>query len=420
MDKLNYFDRQVWTLFVAEVINVMGTSLVNTFLSLYMYNTLGISMTQIGIALFISAIAGAAAAYLGGSLADTVGRKKVLIGGLAAQVIVFLLISYAIDQRIPFMWLIAVLTLNALVGSLYRAVPEVMVADVVEPGKRVESYGLLRVGANLGWVIGPSFGGLLIVLFSLAYSSMFLVTTCTTFAYLLIAIFLLKDTMPATQAKEKLRISDIKDIVKDSPFLLFCLISMLMLVPYQQMYTLLTVYSSAYVHLNDFWVGMLYTESGIMVVLFQFWVSSRVKNYRMTVALAVCALVFAGGFLLLVPTTFILIPFVAIAVMTVAEMIWAPASSTLQANMSPENKRGRYFGFNGLMGSIGYSLGPLFGGFLKDSVNDSNITLMWAVVASLFLVCCAGYLLLGRIMPVGMNRGTGEVKEKKVEMPVEA
>ncbi|CAJ38138.1 putative permease (major facilitator superfamily) [Methanocella arvoryzae MRE50] len=408
---LKYFDRQVWTLFVADIINVLGTSLVNTFLAIYMYTNMGISMTDVGIGFFVSAIIGAVASYIGGSLADSVGRKKILIAGLAMQVGVYLLFSYALDANFSFSYMVIVMAINALVGSLYRPIPEVMVADVVEPSKRVEAYGLLRIGANLGWVIGPVLGGSLLLF--MPYSSVFYITALTTFIYLLIAVFLLRDTKPAT-VKQKLNLKDIKYILSDRVFLFFCILWALMLVPYQQMYTLLSVYSSSYVGLNEFWVGVIFAESGIIVVLTQFAVSAQVKKFRMTTALVVCCLIFAAGFGMLATSTIVVLPFIAVAVLTIAEMIWSPAAATLQANLAPEDRRGGYFGFSSLFTQVGYAIGPLFGGVLKDSMNN-NVPSMWLVVGALFVVCSFGFLLLARIVPAKANGTPVKFWKKKTE-----
>lgn len=399
---LTYFDRQVWTLFVADIINVMGTSLVNTFLAIYMYNNMGLTMTEVGIGFFIAAIIGAAASYIGGSLADSVGRKNILIAGLAFQVGAYLLFSYALDAKLAFPFMVIVMAINALVGSLYRPIPDVMVADVVEPSKRVEAYGLLRIGANLGWIVGPTLGGFLLLF--MPYSSVFYITALTTFIYLLIAVFLLRDTKP-TAKKEKMSLRDLKLILNDRVFLFFCILWAFMLVPYQQMYTLLSVYCSSYVGLNEFWVGVIFAESGVIVVLFQFMVSAQVKKFKMTTALAVCCLVFALGFAMLATSTLAFLPFVAVVVMTIAEMIWSPAAATLQANLAPEERRGSYFGFSSVFTQVGYAIGPLFGGVLKDSM-DNNVPSMWLVVGGMFVICFLGYLLLAKIVPKKANGNT--------------
>jgi MFS family permease len=192
-----------------------------------------------------------------------------------------------------------------------------------------------------------------------------------------------------------------------------------MTIPYQQMYTLLSVYASDVVMLDDFWIGMLFTLSGAMVVLFQYAISLKIRNYRLTTMLALSALVFASGFCVLAISTAFIIPFICMAVATVAEMIWSPATTTLQANMAPEDKRGRYFGFAGLFSSLGFAVGPLAGGVLMNNLSE-DLSLMWFIVAAMFLACGAAYLLLNRIVPEAANAPGKQlkIKEKVLEVPL--
>jgi MFS family permease len=416
ISNLSGYDRQVWMLFMAEIINVLGTSMIRTFLAIYMFNEMHISMAGVGLALFVSSLAGAIASYAGGSISDGFGRKKILVCGLALQVIAYLLISVSIDASVPYLAFIAVLSFSALVQGLYQSVPDVMIADVVEPGRRVGAYGLLRIGANLGWVIGPVLGGFMLVF--TPFTWVFYLAAVTTSIYLLIAFYELRETHASVKS-EKLRLNDIRYIVKDTPFLAYTLIAGLMIIPYQQMYTLLSVYSSDVVKLSDFWIGVSFALSGVMVVLFQFAITMQVGRHRLTNALAFSTVVFAAGFMALTLSTNFIMPFVCTAVATLAEMVWAPAGMTMQANLAPEDRRGRYFGFAGLVTSLGFSVAPLAGGMLMDAVDD---TLMWTIVSATFIVCGACYLLLNRVVPEAANAPGRQppAKAKKLEAPLKA
>jgi MFS family permease len=416
--RLSHYDRQVWVLFLAEIINVFGTSIIRTFLAIYMVKDMHIPLETVGIALCLTSLAGVAAVYAGGSIADAFGRKKVLVAGLVLQIAAYVLIGLAIDANAPFLELLAVLSLSALVQGIYQSVPDTMITDVVPPHSRVEAFSLIRVGANLGWVIGPMLGGLLLLL--MPFSWVFFLAAATTFAYMLIALFELRETRSAEKL-EKLRLRDITLIIKDRPFLLFAILGAFMTIPYQQMYTLLSVYASDIVRLDDFWIGMLFTLSGAMVVLFQYPLSLKLRNYRLTTMLTLAALVFASGFCVLAVSTAFVIPFICMAVATVAEMIWYPATITLQANMAPEDRRGRYFGFAGLFSSLGFAIGPLAGGELMGTFGQ-DLSLMWVVVAVMFLACGAAYLLLDRIVPEAANVPGKrlKIKEKIPEAPLKA
>jgi MFS family permease len=411
------FDRQVWSLFGASIIAVMGSSLVMTFMSIYMYESLGMTMVQVGIADFITTIVGAAAAYMGGALCDTYGRKMLLVAGLSLQVFSYVLISLSINEKLSIPLFILALAFNSFNGGIYNTIPSVMIADVVEPSRLVEAYGLIRIGSNLGWVAGPIIGGTFLIFTT--YANLFYITALTTFTYLIIAIFILRDTSPKA-VTERFKFKDIITVAQDRLFLAYCILSLFMIIPYQQMYTLLSVYSSAYVGLNQFWIGVLFAVSGLMVVSMQYYISMRVRRYRMTSMIALGALVFALGFGLLSTSTAIIMPFIGMAVITTGEMVWSPATSTLQANMSPEKMRGRYFGLNGLITSIGWAIGPLFGGVLKDSLNN-DVPSMWAVVGALFLICMLGFVMLGKVLPANMNGALklspkAEIPEKKVNV----
>ncbi|MCD1295552.1 MFS transporter [Methanocella sp. CWC-04] len=404
------FDRQVWLLFAGMIINVLGTSLVMPFLSIYMYEKMNISMTEIGIAFFIATVMGAISAYIGGALCDRYGRKRLFMIGLIFQILAYLLISVSIDFKVSYIGMVMVLTVAFFIDGLYRSVPEVMVADVVPPGDRVEAYGLLRIGANLGWVIGPMLGGAL-ALFAMSYSSMFYVTAFTTFVYLLLVVFMLRDTKPSS-SDSRLSFSDVKRIVRDTPFLLFCIISLLIVIPYSQMYSLLSVYSSAYIGMTEFEIGLFFSLSGIMVATMQYPLSLVVKRYRMTMALALCCVVFALGFGILALAKINLLVYFSVAIITVAEMIWSPASATLQANMSPEDRRGRYFGFSGLVFTMGFAIGPLFGGVLKDSF-EYNTQYMWLAISGIFIVGLLLFMGLNRYIPKDKNVAMVAVKDEE-------
>jgi MFS family permease len=394
------YDRQVWILFAGTIINTIGGTMVMPFMSIYMYTQMGIPMTMVGLAFFIGTVMGAVASYVGGSVCDRYGRKKVFIAGLTMQVVSLLLISMAIDSRASYWPLVAVLAIGQIIDGLYRPVPDIMIADLVEPGRRIGAYGLIRVGGNIGAVIGPVLGGAL-ALVAMSYSSMFYIAALTTFVFLLVVIFKLRDTKPS-ETCSTVRLREIGRIAGDRPFLLFCLFIMLLIIPYSQMYVLMSVYSSAYLGMNTLEVGGIFAVSGIMVALFQFPITMVIGRYRMTSMLALAALVFAAGFSLVAVSSTLAMMYLCMVIITIAEMIWVPSDSTLRANLAPKDRRGQYFGFAGLASAMGYAIGPLFGGVLKDSL-DSNVPFMWIVIGAVFMVSMAGFLLLSRLVPRDTN-----------------
>jgi len=84
------FDRQLWLLFWGGVIGSLGHSVVFPFFSLYLYNEVGISMTLIGTGLAIGSVVGIFSQFFVGPLADTIGRRPVMLAGIfSSSVLIF-------------------------------------------------------------------------------------------------------------------------------------------------------------------------------------------------------------------------------------------------------------------------------------------------------------------------------------------
>jgi len=65
----------------------------------------------------------------------------------------------------------------------------------------------------------------------------------------------------------------------------------------------------------------------------------------------------------------------------------------LVANLSPEDKRGRYMGVFGLFQQFGWSMGPFVGGILMDAFVGVPY-LLWGGIAVFAFISALGYLML--------------------------
>lgn len=147
------FDRVVWLLVVGEVFEAAGRYMVQPFLALYLSNK-HIDLGVIGLVLAAGPIANLLLGLLGGSLADRVGRKPLVVWstvlsaltlagfGLASGVLAFALLNF----------------LNTAARAMYRPANFAALADVTPPEQRMEAFGLRRVGLNIGAAIGPVLG----------------------------------------------------------------------------------------------------------------------------------------------------------------------------------------------------------------------------------------------------------------------
>src|SRR5262249_18792888 len=78
----------------------------------------------------------------------------------------------------------------------------------------------------------------------------------------------------------------------------------------------------------------------------------------------------------------------SVALVTLAEMVVAPAQQTTATNMAPLGRIGAYAGLYGLAQAAGQSVGPLIGGWLFDQLGDRRI---WAILPLFGVLAAVGY-----------------------------
>jgi MFS family permease len=407
------FDRRVWTLFYGRIISSLGFSVVMPFLSIYLHNELGISMTVVGMVLLISAVVGALGQIVGGELADIMGRRKIMIIAMAARCMMFLALAYVISGGADILVITIMISMSSLAGSFFEPATNALIADVVAPKKRLEAYGLLRIGGNVGWTLGPLLGGLLSMI---SFPFLFIISAAATGTVSIIVFLFVAESISSGARRQKLSLRDLGRLKDDRRFLAFCLISVPLFMLFGQMASSYAVFSTDIIGISNAELGYLYAVNGLMVVFMQFPISRSINHLRMTKAMAAGSLLYAIGYGLvgLSPSLGLALPYwlfspgflylaLCMFIVTIGEMVVSPSSMTLVAKMSPESERGRYQGMYGLVSNFGFSAGPFFGGLLFDAFTGDPI-FMWAGIGSFGLLAALGFLGLGRRIPERTDR----------------
>ena len=87
---------------------------------------------------------------------------------------------------------------------------------------------------------------------------------------------------------------------------------------------------------------------------------------------------------------------VAMGIVTIGEVIFAPALSDTAAALGDPDRMGRAFGLFGLVQSLGLSLGPIVGGIGFDLLRGDPSQL-WFYLAAGMLVLGISYSIFGRL-----------------------
>jgi MFS family permease len=127
----------------------------------------GGTLLDVGLIYVAFGLSGALAAIIGGSLADKHGRRRILLITTALSIMfwpAFLVINvlaafFAVNALIL---LVVIMTLFAFVATMGGPSVSALMADLTPPEKRGANFGFLGMCNDLGLVIGPTIGGLLV------------------------------------------------------------------------------------------------------------------------------------------------------------------------------------------------------------------------------------------------------------------
>lgn len=103
-------------------------------------------------------------------------------------------------------------------------------------------------------------------------------------------------------------------------------------------------------------------------------------------------------------------------IMTVGELILIPTATTLTANFSPKDLRGRYMSIYGLTWGIASGIGPVIGGLLNDNIGPTAI---WYGGFVIGMIATASFIGLGIQYSKTITSSMDVVGDpKETELPV--
>jgi multidrug resistance protein len=143
-------------LFVTALVDMIGVVLVIPLLPFYA-ERFGASSAEIGILIGAFSAAQLVSAPYWGRLSDHHGRRPVLLIGLAASTVAYVVFAYAGSY-----WLLLASRIVQGLGGGTVGVIQAYVTDLTQPNDRAKTLGWLSAATSLGAVMGPAFGSLLV------------------------------------------------------------------------------------------------------------------------------------------------------------------------------------------------------------------------------------------------------------------
>ncbi|WP_431962090.1 MDR family MFS transporter [Actinacidiphila sp. bgisy160] len=384
--------RTFWWLWTSTLVNRLGGFVV-TFLALYLTLDRGYSATYAGLVASLYGLGGAFGAVVGGVLTDRMGRRSTMLLAQVAAAAGTATLAFVDGQA----QIAAVATVIGVASSASRPAVQAMMADVVPAADRVRAFSLNYWAINIGFAVSSAAAGLIA---SQGYLWLFLGDAFMTVLCALVIYAKVPESMPggepaaaaATGAAGGESRVGLGVVLRDQRFMAFVALTFLLGTVTQQGSTTLSV-DMGRQGFSASQYGLVIGLNGLLIVLLQIPLTRLVERRSVAALLTAGTLLMGWGFGL---TAFAgSVPFYAltVAVWTIGEILHAPASMSLVADLAPAHARGRYQGMYSLAWPAASFAGPLLGGVALDRWGGGVV---WGACAVVGTVAGAGYWLLLR------------------------
>lgn len=385
------FSKGFWLLMSASFIDMLGGSLIFPFFSLYMTYKFDIGMIEVGTMFLVWALtSGLIGNTVGGALADKFGRKTNIIFGLIASALSALMMVL-INEIIIFYIVIGVIGIFQDIAGPAR---QAMIADLVPEEIRGDAYGIFRIIFNLAAAIGPAIGGFMA---TRSFEMLFYADVALSLAVALFVLFLLPETKPenTAESKEEETLAETfkgyKVVLEDKLYIAFIVVSALSTLMYFNMNSSMSVYLVNHRGITPAQFGTILSLNAGMVVVLQILFTRITAKWKPMLTIAFGNFLYVIGFTMYgIFDTYIMF-IIAMIIITIGEMIYAPKEQMVVAHIAPEHMRGRYMAIRNFAWIIPIAIGPLGAGVIMDNFDPRYVWFAAGFVGSLSVI---GFLTL--------------------------
>jgi predicted MFS family arabinose efflux permease len=353
-----------------------------SFMGLWALRELGSSQSALAWTFAGAALASVVAGYAGGQISDRIGRRPLILAASAAQAVIGAFLAVIGGH------LLIGLALMIFAGGaegVATAADQALLTDLVPVERHEHAFASARVAQNIGFVIGPLVGALLL---TVGWRALFVATSAIG-AVAFVAAIRAIPRRPMSASHTPPEEAPWRVLMRDRSFAIVLIAGTLAAIVYTSYETLLPISLVQSHGLAPAAWGLLIAINPTIVVLFQIRLTGSVRNISERVRLSLGIAAMGTPFLLLSLSTAIPLLVVLLLIFVLGEMLWGPPSLGLIARIAPADMRGAYLGASGAMWPAAFALGPLIGLQVRSSLGD---TAMWVAMA---IIACFAIIAYG-------------------------
>ena len=358
-------ERNLSLLFIINASAATYLNMTGTFIPLFI-RSLKASVFEVSLVLFIGNALTAAAMMLGGFLSDKYGRKRIIMLSGVFWIISSILFLSAKSWPETIFYT----AISSIAFSLFVPARAAMIADIVRRSSFGTAYGLINVAWPIGGMLGPLLGGM--VADKYGWPAFFFSLCLLAVIYMFISIFLTESAEESKRTKEK------------EPRILSREIA-------------LTLLFFVFMHI------LANTSRGILRTVFPFYLTENFGKTKTEVGLFFSAGFGLATLITQIPSGFLAdrlgrkkimvystlpLPFLTVLFLATNDYLltllvymgitglWSatwPASTAYITEISTSAKKGLMVGIRLTAVRLGFTIGPIIGGFLWDNFDLSAI-----------------------------------------------
>ncbi|AMA08336.1 MDR family MFS transporter [Picosynechococcus sp. PCC 73109] len=362
-------DRQIWILAAGRLLSQIGTGFTAFYAPIFFVNQVGLSATQVGLALGSASVSGVVGRFLGGTGADNPawGRKKTLLAAAGVSAIADVALATA-----DTFWLLVLGNLLMGLGiGLYWPATETVVADLTSGSQRNEAFALVRLADNIGLGTGVMLGGLIIATIQ-NYRLLFVldgVSFVVFFGVIWVAIAETYQSHEDVKAEGNSWLT----ALQDQRLVIYMAVNVMFTLYIAQIQSTAPLYLTNFIEFSPQVISGLFAWHIVFASVCQLPIARRLNGLSRPHALMVSLLLWGIGFTVMWGAGMGAIPalvgaIASLGILALATDAYTPAASALVVDLAPASQRGVYLALNSQCWAIGYLIGPPIGGWALDQV----------------------------------------------------
>jgi MFS family permease len=402
--------RVVQILLINELTIFGSFAMLYPYLAVHFTRDLGLDAWMVGLIFGVRVLSQQGLTVVGGTLADRIGYRPVVIAGLALRTIGFAL--FGLGEQFATLVLAAIL--SGFAGALFSPALRAYLAAET-PGRRAEIFALSSVFGQTGNLLGPLIG---VIVLGFSFRAVSFTAAGLFFLLMLLQARYLPERERGGMTPNTSVWRDWGEVLTNRPFLLFSLAMVGYLVLYNQLNLGIPLEVQRLTG-SDTLVGASYVLSPLLMIGGQVWVTARCREHwrgpqSIAAGMLLMGLAFvppllgasllpldatgAGGMARLGIVAVNVIPVVAsITILSFGMMMVQPFVMELIPILSRERLFGTYYGFYSVASAIGVTVGNTVSGAALDTGKDSGLASRhWLLMILIGLGSAIGVAALDR------------------------